>query len=165
VRSEIVCAYIGVFLLGASLISVGLLVSSLTDNPVSAALLTFGAILFIWALDWLVQALPRDRAAGLVFLCLLSLLAALFVYTTTRNWWITLAVGAVTLGATGIVYGLQPSVFDGLMVRILLWFSLVARYGNFGRGVLAVGQVLYYISFSATFIFLTVRVIDKRRWA
>ncbi len=42
-------------------------VSSLTDNPVSAAFLTFGAILFIWVLDWLIQALPRDRVAGVVF--------------------------------------------------------------------------------------------------
>ena len=164
VRSELMCAYLGVFLLGASLIAVGIFVSSLTDNQVSAALLTFGAILLIWALDWLIQALPRDRVAGVVFLIILCLLAALFVFITTRNWWITVAVAIVTLTATGIAYAVQASAFDGLMVNILLWFSLIARYGSFARGVLAVGPVFYYLSFSAIFVFLTVRVIDKRRW-
>ena len=164
VRSELICAYLGVFLLGSSLISVGLFVSSLTDNQVSAALLTFGAILLIWALDWLIQALPRDRVAGVVFLSLLSLLAALFVFTSTKSWWIAIGVAVVALAATGITYAVKATLFDGLMVRVLLWFSLIARYGGFARGVLSPGPVLYYLSFSTIFIFLTVRVIDRRRW-
>jgi ABC-2 type transport system permease protein len=165
VRSELICAYLGVFLLGASLIAVGLFVSSLTDNQVSAALLTFGAILLIWAVDWVVQALPRDRVAGLVFLVLLSVLAAVFVMTSTRNAWVALGVGVLALAATLTSYALWPAAYDGLMVHVLLWFSLVARYGTFSRGVLALGPVLYYLSFCATFLFLTVRVIDRRRWA
>jgi ABC-2 type transport system permease protein len=165
VRSELICAYLGVFLLGASLISVGLFVSSLTDNQVSAAFLSFGVILVIWAVDWVVQAVPRDRVVGLAFLAVLCVLAAAFVYMTTRNLWVCVGVGVVALGATILSYALWPSSFDGLMVRVLLWFSLVARYGNFSRGVLAVGPVLYYLSFIATFLFLTVRVIDRRRWA
>jgi ABC-2 type transport system permease protein len=164
VGSEIFCAYLGVFLLGASLISIGLFVSSLTDNPVSAALLTFGAILFVWALDWLLQALPRDRVASLVFLLLLSVLAAIFVVTTTKNWWVAAAVGVAAVAASVLGYTLAPESYDGLMVHVLVWFSLVARYGSFSRGVLAVGPILYYVSFVATFLFLTVRVIDKRRW-
>jgi ABC-2 type transport system permease protein len=165
VGSELLCAYLGVFLLGASLISVGVFVSSLTDNQVSAALLTFGAILLIWAVDWVVQALPRDRVASLAFLLVLSVLAAVFVLLTTRNVWVALGVGVLALGGTLVAYALIPASFDGLMVHIVIWFSLVARYGNFSRGVLAVGPVLYYLSFTATFIFLTVRVIDRRRWA
>jgi ABC-2 type transport system permease protein len=165
VPSELACAYLGVFLLGASFIAVGLFVSSLTENPVGAAFLTFGVIVFFWILDWLIQALPRDRVAGLVFLGLASLLLAVFVATSTRNWWIALAVGAVALGAIALVWGLKPSLFDGLLVRVMLWFSLIARYGNFSRGVLAAGPVVYFVSFSAIFVFLTVRVIDRRRWA
>jgi ABC-2 type transport system permease protein len=165
VPSEIACTYLGVFLLGASFIALGLYVSSLTENPVGAAFLTFGAIVFFWLLDWLIQALPRDRVAGLVFLGAVSVLLAIFVGTSTRNWWIALAVGAVALGATALGYGLKPVLFDGLVVRVLVWFSLISRYGNFSRGVLAASPVLYFISFSAVFVFLTVRVIDRRRWA
>jgi ABC-2 type transport system permease protein len=165
VASELLCAYIGVFLLGASLIAVGLFVSSLTDNQVSAALLTFGAILLIWVMDWVVQALPRDPVASFAFLVVASVLAAVFVFLTTRNLWVALAVGVLALAATFVSYLLWPGSFDGLLVHVVVWFSLVARYNNFSRGVLAVGPVLYYVSFAATFLFLTVRVIDRRRWA
>jgi ABC-2 type transport system permease protein len=165
VPSEIACTYLGVLLLGASFIAVGLFVSSLTENPVGAAFLTFGALVGFWILDWLIQALPRDRVAGLVFLALVSVLLGVFVFTSTKRWWVALAAAAATLGATGLVYGLAPSAFDGLIVRVLVWFSLIARYGSFSRGVLAAGPVVYFVSFIATFVFLTVRVIDRRRWA
>jgi ABC-2 type transport system permease protein len=165
IRSELICAYLGVFLLGASLISVGLFVSSLTENQVSAALLTLAALLLIWAVDWIVQAVPRDGVASLGFLLLVSVLLAVFVFSTTRSIWVSLGAGVAALAATLVTYALAPSVFDGLLVHILVWFSLVARFGSFTRGVLAVGPVLYYISFTATFLFLTVRVIDRRRWA
>lgn len=165
VPSEIFCTYLGVFLLGASLISVGLLVSSLTDNPVSAAFLSFGAILFIWVIDWLIQALPRERAAGAAFAGALVALAGLFVFATTRNRWVALATAAAGLAAAAATYALKPSAYDGLLVRVFLWFSLVARYHSFSQGVLAAGPVAYYVTFTATLIFLTVRVIDRRRWA
>ncbi len=165
VPSEIACAYLGVFLLGAGFIAVGLFVSSLTENTVGAAFLTFGAILFFWILDWLIQALPRDRVAGLVFLALLSVLLGVLVFTSTRRWWIALAAGVAALGATALAWFLAAPVFDGLIVHVLVWFSLIARYGTFSRGVLAAGPVVYFLSFVATFVFLTVRVIDRRRWA
>ena len=165
VPSEIACTYLGVFLLGASFIAVGLFVSSLTENPVGAAFLTFGAILFFWILDWLIQALPRDRMAGLVFLALLSVLLGVLVFTSTRRWWIALAAGAAALAATALAWVFAAPVFDGLIVHVLVWFSLIARYGTFSRGVLAAGPVVYFLSFVATFVFLTVRVIDRRRWA
>jgi ABC-2 type transport system permease protein len=165
VPSEIFCAYLGAFLFGAALIAIGTFVSSLTDNQVSAALLTFGAILFTWVIDWLQQALPSDRTSGVVFAAVLALAAGVFVFTTTRAWWAAVAAGAVGLAATGLVYLLAAPAFDGLIVRALRWFSLLGRYQYFGSGVLAVGPVLYYLSFTATFLFLTVRVIEKRRWA
>ena len=165
VVSEIFCTYLGVFLLGAALVAVGLFVSSLTDNPVSAAFLTFGAILFIWVLDWIIPTLPRDRAAGAGFAALAAVLAGVFVYTTTKARWVALATGLAGLAAAALVYALKPAAYDGLVVHVFRWFSLVARYGTFSRGVLAPGPVVYYLSFIATLVFLTVRVIDKRRWA
>ncbi len=165
VPSELACAYLGVLLLGASLIAVGLFVSSLTDNQVSAAFLTFGVTVFIWILDWLIQAMPRDRTAGVVFLALVSAILGIFVFRATKRWWIAAIVAAAALGATALGYLLAPSAFDGMIVHVLVWFSLIARYGNFSRGVIAAGAVVYYLSFCAIFVFLTSRVIDRRRWA
>ena len=152
-------------LLGASLIAVGLFVSSLTDNQVSAAFLTFGVTVFIWILDWLIQALPRDRTAGVVFLALVSAILWIFVFRATKRWWIAAIVAAAALGGTALGYLIAPAAFDGMIVHVLVWFSLIARYGNFSRGVIAAGPVVYYVSFCAIFVFLTARVIDRRRWA
>jgi len=51
--------YAGVLLLGASLLALGSFVSSLTENQLIAAVLTFAAILIIWVIDIL-----RSVAAG-----------------------------------------------------------------------------------------------------
>lgn len=50
--AKIFCNYLGFILMGFSFISVGLFVSSLTQNQASAAIATFAAILFLYALEW-----------------------------------------------------------------------------------------------------------------
>ncbi|NLP08437.1 MAG: ABC transporter permease, partial [Clostridiaceae bacterium] len=35
----------------------------------------------------------------------------------------------------------------------------------FNRGILGLSPVVYYLSFTAVFLFLTIRVIEKRRWS
>jgi ABC-2 type transport system permease protein len=44
--------YLGLFLMGAAFIAVGLFFSSLTENQIVAAVLTFGALLLFWVLSW-----------------------------------------------------------------------------------------------------------------
>ena len=74
---EIVGGYIGFLLLGAAFISIGLYVSSLTDNQVVSAIITFSALLFIWLLEWIQQGLPTGKVPGIIFACVLvSVLSA-----------------------------------------------------------------------------------------
>ena len=49
----IVSGYLGLFLLGASFISVGLLVSSTTRNQIVAGMATFGVFLMLWVIGWI----------------------------------------------------------------------------------------------------------------
>ncbi|MBC8530253.1 ABC transporter permease [Gehongia tenuis] len=49
---EVLVEYLGFFLMGATLISVGTLISTLTENQVVAAVGTFGAILIMWIMDF-----------------------------------------------------------------------------------------------------------------
>jgi ABC-2 type transport system permease protein len=44
--------YLGLFLLGAAFIAIGLFFSSVTDNQIVAAVLTFGALLLFWIISW-----------------------------------------------------------------------------------------------------------------
>jgi ABC-2 type transport system permease protein len=48
----LLCAYLGVLLLGSVLLALGSLFSSLTENQLIAAVLTFGAFLILWVIDF-----------------------------------------------------------------------------------------------------------------
>ncbi len=48
----ILCGYLGVLLLGSSFLSLGVFTSSLTQNQIIAAVLSFGALLMLWVIGW-----------------------------------------------------------------------------------------------------------------
>ncbi len=161
---EILGAYIGFFLLGSSFIAVGLFFSSLTDNQLIAAVETFAALLLIWILDFIAQSVPSDAVSGLVFLAVLAIGFVALVFFSTRS---TPAAVLTIVAAAAILillFILDRSFYEGLIARILNWFSLLKRYNDFAMGVLGPAPIVYYISFSGIFVFLTVRMIERRRW-
>ena len=48
----VISGYLGMILLGGSFISLGIFTSSLTENQIVAAVLSFGALLLFWVLGW-----------------------------------------------------------------------------------------------------------------
>lgn len=48
----ILSGYLGLFLMGAAFMAVGIFYSSLTENQIVAAMLTFGTLLLFWILNW-----------------------------------------------------------------------------------------------------------------
>jgi len=103
-------AYLGLFLMGASFLAVGIFVSSLTENQIVAAIGTFGALLLLWVIHWV---------------------------STTAN---------PKLG------------------RLLEEISVIERYSDFAKGVIEVKDIVYYILFAVFFIFLTLRVLESKKW-
>jgi gliding motility-associated transport system permease protein len=60
------CAYLGALLLGSALLALGSFFSSLTESQLIAAILTFGAILLLWVIDF--GSGTTAIAAGLQYL-------------------------------------------------------------------------------------------------
>ncbi|MDY7033325.1 MAG: ABC transporter permease [Thermodesulfobacteriota bacterium] len=48
----ILTGYVGLILLGAAFISLGILISTTTENQIIAAVVTFGALLLFWIIQW-----------------------------------------------------------------------------------------------------------------
>jgi ABC-2 type transport system permease protein len=48
----ILIGYLGLFLMGAAFMAVGIFFSSVTENQIVAAVLTFGSLLLFWVLNW-----------------------------------------------------------------------------------------------------------------
>ena len=161
---ETLGSYIGFIFLGACYISVGIFVSAGTENQLTAALVSFFALMIIWIIDPVAQMVPSDINAGIISMAVIVAIILLFLFLNTRNWVIVL--GAAIIGALviGGFYLFKKDVFYGFIQNFLGWFSLNRRYQPFSSGLLKIDSLLYYASFSALFLFLTVRLIEKRRW-
>ncbi len=53
----IISGYIGLLFLGGTFLSIGLVVSSLTENQIIAAAVSFFLFLFLWVIDWISDSL------------------------------------------------------------------------------------------------------------
>ena len=49
--------------------------------------------------------------------------------------------------------------------RIIYWISLFRRYNTFSMGVFSVADFAFYVCAAAVILFLTVRVLEKKRWS
>lgn len=67
--ARVFCNYLGFALLGFAFISVGLFISSLTQNQSSAAIGTFAALMFLYAIDWS-RTVVHSKILSIIINCL-----------------------------------------------------------------------------------------------
>ena len=103
---------VGIILLGASLISIGMFISSLTESQMVAAIGGFAAMFFIFMIDSIAEMIPID--------------------------WLSSAMSKL---------------------------SFMTRYNDFSSGILNFSHMLFYISVVVVFNFLTMRILEKKRWS
>jgi ABC-2 type transport system permease protein len=68
----ILTAYLGLLLYGLALLALGMFISTLTENQIVAAVLTFGMILLFWLIDALARNAGETVKAVLGYLSILS---------------------------------------------------------------------------------------------
>jgi ABC-2 type transport system permease protein len=105
--------YLGVFLVGCFVISVGCLASAMTKSQVLAAMLTLVAGIALLLLHFLSRILPQNG-----------------------HW----------------------------QVEVLSFFNIAQQMLDFTRGVLDTRVIIFYLSMTFFVLFLTLRVIESRRW-
>ena len=64
--------YLGLVLMGASFISLGLLVSSTTRNQIVAGVITFALLLLFWVLSWMADSAGPTTQGVLSYLSILE---------------------------------------------------------------------------------------------
>ncbi len=154
----------GYFLLGASLMAVGMFVSSLTDNQMIAAALSFAVVLFCMLLPNISSILP-GRARYTYIVCVLAIIfIAWFFYDETKDIRVCAAIAVIGAAALIAVSKIKPDLFDDGLSKIVDWFSVMDRFNNFCSGILNLSSIIYYVSFIVVFVFLTMQGIEKRRW-
>lgn len=103
---------LGLLLLGASFISIGLFISSLTENQVVSVVVT------------------------IVTLLLLSVLDIFSALSNNQN-----------------------------LVNVQSTISFMDNFHMFSRGIFGIGNTIFFLSIISVFLFLTHRVLEKKRWS
>ena len=159
-------AILAFFLLGAAEIAVGLLISSLTESQIIAAVGTFGLLLLLYLWDGLVGFLPSTAQGSLIGLFVVLILLCFLINALSDNWKVTAGVLVVGAAVIAAFYLRDSSAFANLLPDVLGKFSLLSAFDSFSTDhVFDVPGVLLYVSISALLVFLTVQVIQKRRWS
>ena len=104
--------FLGLLLVGGLMISIGLLISSLTESQVIAALGTLAVSVILLSVDML----------GSIF--------------SAISW----------------------------LADAISFVSINSRYINFTVGLIEYDNIIFFLSLQALFIFITVRVLDSKRW-
>lgn len=155
----------GFFLMGAALVAMGLFLSSLSESQVSAAVLTFVAVLLNYYLATLSSYVPDSASASLVICVLLLLLLALCVLRLTQNVIAVVITLAVGVGGLALAWHFASGSFENLFPALLNHLSLYESFYSFVDGVFDWTSVVYFLSVIGVFLLLTVQTLEKRRWS
>lgn len=91
--------------------------------------------------------------------------AGVFVSAMTEN---QVSAAVATYGLNFFLWVMDAAIYlipVRIIADILSWLSIFKRYEVFTQAQLGFSGILYFLSFTAVFLFLAVRVIDSRRWS
>lgn len=101
---------------------------------------------------------------ALILIGMAFLAVGVFVSALTESQ-LSAAVMTVSALLVFLLISLLSSFLDVAWLRFLLnGLSVFARFQNFTNGIFDVASLFYYLSLTALFLFLTVRVYDRRRF-
>ena len=158
-------ALVAFFLLGASLIAVGMYISSVTESQAVAAGLCFVIMLLNYFLGDLVGFVGTTAFASFAALAVLALLAALAVRLMTKSGFAALLTAVILEVILVGLYLVKASMFEGLISAIMEKLSLFERFYVFVEGTFDVTGMVYFLSVTGVFLFLCVQSMEKRRWS
>lgn len=153
------------FLLGACLTSIGMFISSVTENQVTSAVVTLVIMLITYFMTSLASYVSTASSSSLIALSALALVLAAIVYLFTKNLSVAFLTAAALVGALLIAYAIDASAFSGLFPALMKKLSLFERfYGTIG-GMFDLTAIVYYLSIIGVFLFFTTETLEKRRWS
>lgn len=154
------------FLLGCIFIAIGMFISSLTESQIIAAVGTFGILFVLCLWSDLISFLPSSAQGTVIGLIIFVTVFALIVWGVTRNWFMAAIVEAVGCAVFLLIYIFDSSAFQNGLSAILSKIDIRNAFENFAyNNIFDVTGLIFYLSMSFVFIFLTVQVLLKRRWS
>ena len=126
-------------------------------------MLIYGVVLsFFASVNWAL-ILGNFVALGLIGAVFVS--SGLFISSLTESQMIA-AIGSFGLNLMLMLINTAASVIPVSFISdILMSLSIFDRYYEFTSGIFSLSNAFFFLSIVVIFMFLTVRVLEKRRWA
>lgn len=166
-RVNLVGAYaslLGFVLLGAACISIGTFLSSLTENQIIAYLATFGVLLVCYLMNGIRSMFTSGNLLAFLVFTVVLLIAAILVGVTCKS----LVAGAGTffagVAALFVLFTVRPAWLLSAFNAVLSALALFDPFTNIVSGMFSLTAMLYYLSVTALFLFLTGQTLERRRW-
>lgn len=157
-------AILGFAFLGFAQIAVGVFLSSITENPVIAAVLTFVVLFVCYMITGLETLIPDTSIVSLGIYMILVAALVFMIYTMIQNVMISAVIGIIGEGALVVTYVVKSTIFESSIQKFLDIFDIAGHFDNFTNGILDIQGIVYFLSVIIIFIFLSVQSITKRRW-
>lgn len=158
-------AILGFYLLGCACLAVGLYISSITENQVMAAVLSFAVLFVFYLMSGVESLIPDTSSASFLALTVFLAVACFVIWHMVHTFVIPAVFGVVSEAVMVIFYLVKPQVYEGLLQKILELFNISSRFYDLTEGMLDLAAVVYFLSVITAGVFLTIQSIQKRRWS
>ena len=124
--------------------------------------------LFYMLLLFVYQANPDigpmiSTYVGFILYAMAALSIGLLASSLTTNQIVAASVGFGIIFLFTILQRINE-VIDGPIATLIEHLSLLSHFESFSRGVMDTKDIAYFIVMTATFLFLTIRSLESRRW-
>lgn len=102
---------------------------------------------------------------GLLFIGAAFLAVATLMSVLTENMITAFILGAFSLAFFAFIDFLEVTLNNKIVTAVVDAISITQRFSEFNQGLFNIASLVYFLSIAVIFIFLTIRVIDKRRWS
>ncbi|MBP5289320.1 MAG: ABC transporter permease [Clostridia bacterium] len=137
-----------------------------------AAFTLFAGTLLISCLHFIIlfaygtpsTAIMISTTLGILLIGAAFVAIGIFVSACTENQLVAALVTIVAIASTLVLNVLSGYVSFTPLRVVMRWLSVFDRFYAFTYGYFDFVALLYYVSVTVVFLFLTVRVFEKRRW-
>ena len=158
--SALLCYY----LMGCAAIAIGVFLSSLTENQIIAAVSGVAALLLAYMMPSLRSLFNAGSAVALVVFVGIAGAASLLAGLRTRSFVLgCLAFAVCCLGLTGL-FLVKSAWLTEAFSAVLSALCLFTPFEDFVNNSFSIPTLVYYLTVTAVFLFLTAQGIEKRRW-
>lgn len=154
------------FLLGCTYLSIGMFISSLTESQIIAAIASFGILMLQYLWNGLLDMLPTSALSNMIGILALFTLLILIIWHMTEN--VVIAGGLEVIALIGciVTYAVKSSLYESALNTFFSKFYLAGTLDDIiSNHLVDVSGIIMYLSLTVVFIYLTMQMIQKRRWS